>query len=113
MHGASLIPFPSPSSSPIGSVICVNPTWGKLLGDVVGGGGRPLGALDAADVVHYGLGHVEGLLVGTVPQASAAVLQEYGLHALLKQVLDSRHVEFIQAHLGEEGKPSFSLVSWF
>lgn len=51
-------------------------TWRQLLSDFMGCGSGPLWVLDAVDVPHDGLSHLEGLLAGGVFLPPLMLLEE-------------------------------------
>lgn len=78
-------------------------TWRQLLRDVVCRGSRKLCVLDAVDVLHHGLGHLEHLIAVGVALSFLPLLQEQGLHLVLEDVDGRGHVQFVQAHLEGHG----------
>lgn len=78
-------------------------TWRELLRDVVCRGSSKLCVLDAMDVFHHGLGHLEHLLAVDVTLSFLPLLQEQGLHLVLEDVDSRGHVQLVQAHLEGHG----------
>lgn len=78
-------------------------TWRQLLRDVVCRGSSKLCVLDAVDVLHHGLGHLEHLLAVDVALSFLSLLQEQGLHLVLEDVDGRGHVQLVQAHLEGHG----------
>lgn len=70
--------------------------------DVVCRGSGKLGVLDAVDVLHHGLGHLEHLLVVDVALSFLLLFQEQGLYLVLEDVDGRGHVQLVQAHLEEQ-----------
>lgn len=78
-------------------------TWRQLLRDVVCRGSSKLCVLDAVDVLHHGLGHLEHLFAVDVALSFLPLLQEQGLHLVLEDVDGRGHVQLVQAHLEGHG----------